>query len=177
MRRGPGVYSDAYIQRLLTLRLSRSTLRPKKSRYHDIYHAKSPSDIQVGSAWRVPSWESFGSPLRPPGDPQETPGSSQKAPRKLPESSQEAPRNLPGNFSGNFSGKLPGNLPGSLSGKLPGNLSGNLSKPLRKPLRKLPGNLTGPPPTKLQEKHTYITIISGVLTPDSSPLATRMLNT
>ena len=61
---------------------------------------------------------------------------------------------------------LSGNLSGNLSGKLPGNLSGNLSG-------KLPGNHTA----KLQAKHTYITIFSGVLTPDSSPEPRMLCNT
>ena len=49
-------------------------------------------------------------------------------------------------------------------------------KPPMKPPRKPPRKPRKIPPAKLQAKHTYITTFSGVVTPDSSTLATRMLH-
>ena len=78
-----GVYSDAYVQRLLTLRLSRSTLRASKSRHMHFYHSDLPSEAQIGLDRPGPPWESFGTSRRHSGDPQRTPRKFQEPLRKL----------------------------------------------------------------------------------------------
>ena len=138
----PGIYSDAYIQRLLTLRLSRSTLRASKSRHMNFYNTKSPSEAQIGPDRPIPLGRVFG----PPGDPQETlrepPGSS----RKPSETSQEALRNLQeASGSSHEAQESPGRCRKPSGGfRKRSESSRKLSGSSREALRKFPGSSRRP---------------------------------
>ena len=167
----PGVYSDAYIQRLLTLRLSRSTLRASRSRHMYFYNTKSPSEAQIGPDRPIPLGRVFG----PPGDPQETlrepPASSRKRQEPLRKLS-EISRKLQ-DASGS-STKLSG---GSRElHEAPGTSQGSPGSSQKAPGRSqaAPEKLSGSS-QEARGDQLYIITSFGSETPDSSPLATRML--
>ena len=90
---GPGIYSDAYIQQLLTLRVSRSTLKPQ-SHPSMVFtmrnHAPKLRSDQIGRS-PLGEFSDLQETLRRPSEnPQEAPESF----RNLSGSSQESPGSL-----------------------------------------------------------------------------------